>query len=75
MKPAGRSAVGPISRGKASKIGKVVSGRSKASKAGLVFPVGRIKRLLKERMVGQRVGGNSAIYLGAVLEYLTAELI
>jgi hypothetical protein len=75
LKPAGRSAVGPISRGKASKIGKVVSGRSKASKAGLVFPVGRIKRLLKERMVGQRVGGNSAIYLGAVLEYLTAELI
>jgi hypothetical protein len=33
--------------GKGSKIGKVVSGRSKASKAGLVFPVGRIRRHLK----------------------------
>lgn len=30
-----------------SKIGKVPCGRSKASKAGLVFPVGRIKRTLK----------------------------
>lgn len=57
----------PVSRGKASKIGKVVAGRSKASKAGLVFPVGRIRRHLKDRFVGQRVGSNSAIYLGAVL--------
>jgi hypothetical protein len=57
----------PASRGKASKIGKVVAGRSKASKAGLVFPVGRIRRHLKDRFVGQRVGTNSAIYLGAVL--------
>lgn len=37
----------PASRGKGSKIGKVVAGRSKSSKAGLVFPVGRIKRSLK----------------------------
>lgn len=26
-------------------------------------------------MIGQRVSGTSAIYMGAVLEYLTAELI
>ena len=57
----------PASRGKASKIGKVVAGRSKASRAGLVFPVGRIRRHLKDRFVGQRVGTNAAIYLGAVL--------
>ncbi len=37
----------PASRGKGSKIGKVAAGRSKASKAGLVFPVGRIRRMLK----------------------------
>lgn len=59
----------PASRGagKASKIGKVAAGRTKASRAGLLFPVGRIRRMLKERMIGQRVGGNAAIYLGAVL--------
>jgi hypothetical protein len=62
-----KPAVIPASRGKASKIGKVVAGRSKASKAGLVFPVGRIRRHLKDRFVGQRVGSNSAIYMGAVL--------
>jgi hypothetical protein len=65
-----------ISRGgKSSKIGKAPAGRSRASKAGLLFPVGRIKRMLKHRMIGQRVGGNSAVYMGAVLEYLTAELL
>jgi len=37
----------PASRGKGSKIGKIASGRSKASKAGLQFPVGRIRRQLK----------------------------
>ena len=62
-----KPAVVPASRGKASKIGKVSAGRSKASKAGLFFPVGRIRRQLKERMVGQRVGTNSAVYLAAVL--------
>jgi hypothetical protein len=36
-----------IRGGKASKIGKVVAGKSKSSKAGLVFPVGRVKRMLK----------------------------
>lgn len=40
-------AVVPVSRGKGSKIGKVAAGRSKASKAGLLFPVGRIRRMLK----------------------------
>ena len=42
-----KPAVIPVSRGKGSKIGKVAAGRSKASKAGLVFPVGRIRRQLK----------------------------
>ena len=41
------SKMAPISRGKLSKIGKVPGGHSRASKAGLFFPVGRIKRMLK----------------------------
>ncbi len=38
----------PVSRGgKGSKIGKIPAGRTKSSRAGLVFPVGRIRRMLK----------------------------
>ena len=47
-------------------------GRSKASKAALVFPVGRIKRHIKASSVGLRVGSGSAVYMAAILEYLTA---
>ncbi len=43
-----KRAIVPVARGgKGSKIGKVAAGRSKASRAGLVFPVGRIRRMLK----------------------------
>jgi histone H2A len=53
----------------------VATGRSRSSRAGLLFPVGRIRRQLKAVMVGQRVGGGSSVYMAAVLEYLTAELL
>lgn len=50
-----------------AKVSTVSAGRGRSSRAGLVFPVGRIKRMLKEVMVGQRVGVGSAIYLAATL--------
>jgi histone H2A len=67
--------------GKAGKTGKaktrapIGAGKTRSSRAGLLFPVGRIKRKLKEIMIGQRVGVGSSIYLAATLEYLTAELL
>ncbi len=48
-------------------MAKISTGRSKASKAGLIFPVGRLKRKLKEVMVGQRVGAGGAVYMAAIL--------
>ena len=40
------------------------------------FPVGRIKRYLKRSASGKaRVSSKAAIYLTAVLEYLTAEVL
>mmetsp|Transcript_17537 Transcript_17537/g.27112 ORF Transcript_17537/g.27112 Transcript_17537/m.27112 type:complete len:211 (+) Transcript_17537:16-648(+) len=47
---------------------------SQSVKAGLVFPVGRVKKYLKER-TKLRIGAGSAIYLAAVLEYMVAELL
>eukprot|EP00252_Welwitschia_mirabilis_P021796 TRINITY_DN56_c0_g1_i1.p1 TRINITY_DN56_c0_g1~~TRINITY_DN56_c0_g1_i1.p1 ORF type:complete len:156 (-),score=46.39 TRINITY_DN56_c0_g1_i1:168-596(-) len=50
-------------------------GVSKASKAGLQFPVGRIARYLKNGRYAKRVGIGAPIYLAAVLEYLAAEVL
>ncbi|XP_053209682.1 late histone H2A.2.2-like [Panonychus citri] len=48
---------------------------SRSSKAGLQFPVGRIHRLLKKGNYADRMGNGAAVYLTAVLEYLTAEIV
>jgi histone H2A len=51
------------------------SGRSQSAKAGLVFPVGRIGSRLRGGRYAKRVGAGAPVYLAAVLEYLTAELL
>ena len=57
--------------------GKASAGRSitKASRAGLQFPVGRIARVLKQSRSAPRVGAGAPVYLAAVLEYLAAEVL
>ena len=57
--------------------GKASAGRSitKASRAGLQFPVGRIARFLKQSRSAPRVGAGAPVYLAAVLEYLAAEVL
>lgn len=48
---------------------------SRSSKAGLQFPVGRIARYLRRQRVASRIGAGAPVYLGAVLEYLAAEIL
>ena len=48
---------------------------SRSARAGLQFPVGRIARYLKKGKYASRVGAGAPVYLAAVLEYLTAELL
>ena len=48
---------------------------SKSAKAGLQFPVGRVTRFLRKGRYATRVGSGAPVYLAAVLEYLTAEIL
>ena len=49
---------------------------TRSTKAGLQFPVGRIHRFLKGRVSSrQRVGATAAVYIAAILEYLSAEVL
>ncbi|RWS09094.1 ribosomal protein L2-like protein [Dinothrombium tinctorium] len=58
------------------KGGKVKSkAKSRSSRAGLQFPVGRIHRLLRKGNYAERVGAGAPVYLAAVLEYLAAEVL
>ncbi|XP_078283816.1 histone H2A-like [Rhinoraja longicauda] len=49
--------------------------KSRSSQAGLQFPVGRVHRLLRKGNYDERVGAGAPVYLAAVLEYLTAEIL
>jgi len=49
--------------------------KSRSSRAGLQFPVGRVHRLLKGGNYAERVGAGAPVYLAAVMEYLAAEIL
>ncbi len=67
------SAKGAGKGGKGGRGGKKTQSRS--SKAGLQFPVGRMSRFLKRGKYATRVGAGAPVYLAAILEYLTAEIL
>ena len=48
---------------------------SKSQKAGLTFPVARVNKYMKGNSGLKRVGGTSAIYMTAVIEYVAAEIL
>ncbi|TXT07301.1 hypothetical protein VHUM_03471 [Vanrija humicola] len=61
-------------KAKTSSETKVLTTRS--SKAGLQFPVGRIHRFLRNKNANNvRVGAKAAVYVAAIMEYLTAEVL
>ena len=49
--------------------------RTRSSRAGLQFPVGRVHRLLRKGNYAERVGAGAPVYLAAVMEYLAAEVL
>ena len=61
---------------KSTKSGKKkVGGKSRSAKAGLTFPVGRLGRYLRKGRYAKSVGNGAPVFVAAVLEYLTAELL
>ena len=65
--------MGKMSKGLGRKKGsKAVSG---SSKAGLIFPVGRMGRYLKQGRYSERFGKGASIFMAAVLEYITCEIL
>ncbi|KAJ3931348.1 MAG: histone-fold-containing protein [Lentinula lateritia] len=72
--------------GKLGKSGKSVTGKktillakksrkNRSERAGLVFPVTRLRRYMKVINADKRLTSSAPVYLAAVLEYLVAELL
>ncbi|XP_066233422.1 histone H2A.J-like [Saccopteryx leptura] len=62
--------------GRGKQGGKVrAEAKSRSSRAGLQFPVGRVHRLLRKGNYAERVGAGAPVYMAVVLEYLTAEIL
>ena len=51
---------------------KAVTG---STKAGLIFPVGRINRMIKQGRYSERFGIGAGVFLAATLEYLASEML
>ena len=65
----------PGSAGRGKKAAGGGKATSRSAKAGLQFPVGRVARYMKKMRAAARVGAGAPVYLAAVLEYLTAEVL
>ncbi|XP_002168136.1 histone H2A-beta, sperm-like [Hydra vulgaris] len=62
-----------MSRGKGGKTKE--KSKTRSSRAGLQFPVGRIHRFLRKGHYANRIGSGAPVYLAAVMEYLSAEIL
>ena len=51
---------------------KPVSG---STKAGTLYPVGRLNRLLKHARLAERTSTSAGAFMAGVLEYITAEIL
>uniref|UniRef100_A0A8C9GB84 Core histone macro-H2A n=1 Tax=Pavo cristatus TaxID=9049 RepID=A0A8C9GB84_PAVCR len=54
---------------------KKMSKLSRSSRAGVIFPVGRMMRYLKKGTYKYRIGVGAPVYMAAVIEYLAAEIL
>ncbi|XP_054830345.1 histone H2A, sperm-like [Eublepharis macularius] len=62
-------------RGKKPTKPIIASRKTTSARAQLQFPVGRIRRFLRQGLYAERIAIGAAVFLSAVLEYLTAEVL
>jgi len=60
---------------KGKKGGKRERSHTRSQRSGLQFPVGRIHTYMKNGLFASCIGKGAPVYLSAVLEYLTAEVL
>ena len=65
---------GKAARG-SKRTGKKAAPKTNSSRAGLIFPVGRMCRKLRQGRYSTRVGMGGGVFMAAALEYLTMEII
>eukprot|EP00435_Cladocopium_sp_Y103_P035315 s2083_g9.t1 len=77
--PTGKAAPKSSSRKAPTRTKKAPGNRKKGSrieqKAGLCFPVSKIRRILKENRYAKSVKKDAGIYLTGVIEYVCAEIL
>ncbi|XP_067406889.1 late histone H2A.2.2-like [Emydura macquarii macquarii] len=61
--------------GETSKAKEAKAKITRSSRAGLLFSVSRIDRLLRKGQFAGRVGARAPVYMAAVLQYLTYEIV
>jgi len=61
--------------GSAQKKSERTAPINRSFRAGVVFPVGRMNRRLHKGKYAKRISQGTPVYLAAVLEYLTAEVL
>ena len=62
-------------RGKGGEAKSATKSKTRSSRAGLQFPVGRVHRLLRNGNYSKRIGAGAPVFLAAVMEYLSAEIL
>jgi histone H2A len=73
----GKTGTGGRGGGVGFGFGRSKGGRNvnKSTKAGLYFPVTRLRRFMQDRRYANRILYTSSVYLASVLEYLTSEIL